>query len=73
MLCYRCRPMSSNVGSVESMSCMVTNVGVAYRIASLSLSIQTLCLLRLFGIRQLEIRTSLDMSRDQFYWFVGLT
>ncbi len=27
---------------------------------------------RLFGFRHLEIRTSLVMSRDQFYWFVDL-
>ena len=27
---------------------------------------------RLFGIRHLEIRMSLDMSRDQFYALVGL-
>ncbi len=27
-------------------------------------------LTRLAGIRHLEIRTSLDMSHDQFYWFL---
>ena len=29
-------------------------------------------LARLFGIRHLDIRMSHDMSRDQFYGFVGL-
>ena len=62
--------MSDNVGSVASMSGVVTNVRVAYRIASLSLPVQKL---GLFGIRHLEIRMSLDMSRDQCYSFVCLS
>ncbi len=43
-LSYPCRPMSRNVRSVESMSGVVTKLWVAYRIASLSLPVQTLCL-----------------------------
>ena len=41
----RGRPMSGNVGSDISESGMVTNVGVAVEIASLSVSVQTLFLL----------------------------
>ena len=42
---FRGRPMSGNVGSDISESGMVTNVGVAVEIASLSVSVQRLFLL----------------------------
>ena len=63
--------MSHNAGSVESMSGVVKNVGVAYRIVSHLFPFKSNAS-RLFDIRHLEIRTSPDMSRDQFYEFVGL-
>jgi len=61
--------MPDNVGSVVFQSGFVENVASAYRFASLCLSVQKL---RLFGIRYLEIRMSLDMKRYQFYARVGL-
>ena len=42
-LSFRCRAMSDNVGIVILGSGVVENVEVAYRIASLCLSIQQLC------------------------------
>ena len=45
ILCSRSRPMSGNVGSNISESGMVTDVGVAVEIASLSVSVQELFLL----------------------------
>ena len=69
----RFRQMSDNVGSIIFESGVVENVGVAYTESRRYVVPFNVWLsARLFGIRHLEIRMSLDMSRDQFYTLVGL-